>query len=68
MTRAEHAREVLLQDDDDAPRREGERELDLALTDMETQELGAEPRLAAAALTTSSGCAPTARARSRSTA
>lgn len=41
MTRAEHAREVLLQDDDDAPRREGERELDLALTDMETQELGA---------------------------
>jgi DnaK suppressor protein len=41
LTRAEHAREVLLQDSDDAPQRESEREMDLAMTDMETQELGA---------------------------
>jgi DnaK suppressor protein len=41
LSRADHAREVLLQDDDDPPQREGERELDLALTDLETQELGA---------------------------
>lgn len=41
LTRAEHAREVLLQDHDDAPQRENEREMDLALTDIETQQLGA---------------------------
>jgi len=41
LTRAEHAREMLLQDGDDAPQREAEREMDLALTDLETQELGA---------------------------
>lgn len=41
LSRAEHAREVLLQDGDDAPQRESERELDMALTDRETQELGA---------------------------
>lgn len=41
LTRAEHAREVLLQDGDDAPQRDNERELDMALTDRETQELGA---------------------------
>ncbi len=41
LTRAEHARELLLQDDDDAPQRESEREMELALTDLETQELGA---------------------------
>ena len=41
QTRAEHARDVLLQDGDDAPQREGERELDLAMTDRETRELGA---------------------------
>ena len=41
LSRADHAREVLLQDDDDPPQREGERELDLALTDLESQELGA---------------------------
>lgn len=39
-TRAEHAREVLLQDGDDAPQRDAEREVDLALSDLETQELG----------------------------
>lgn len=41
LSRAEHAREVLLQDGDDAPQREPERELDMALTDRETRELGA---------------------------
>jgi DnaK suppressor protein len=39
-TRAEHARDVLLQDGDDAPQRESERELDMALSDRETAELG----------------------------
>jgi DnaK suppressor protein len=39
-SRAEHAREVLTQDDDDAPQRETEREMDLALSDLETQEVG----------------------------
>lgn len=39
-SRAEHAREVLTQDEDDAPQRESEREMDLALSDLETQELG----------------------------
>ncbi len=41
LSRAEHAREVLLQDGDDAPQREGERELDMALSDLETLELAA---------------------------
>lgn len=41
LSRAEHTREVLLQDSDDAPQREPERELDMALTDLETRELGA---------------------------
>lgn len=41
LSRAEHAREMLLQDGDDAPQRESEREMDLARTDQETQELGA---------------------------
>ena len=36
LSRAEHTREVLLQDSDDAPQREPERELDMALTDLET--------------------------------
>lgn len=40
-SRAEHAREVLQQDADDAPQREGEREVDMALSDFELQELGA---------------------------
>jgi len=39
-SRAEHAREVLKQDDDDAPQRESEREMDMALSDLETQEVG----------------------------
>jgi DnaK suppressor protein len=39
-SRAEHAREVLTQDGDDAPQRESERELDMALSDLETQEVG----------------------------
>ena len=41
QSRAEHAREVLLQDGDDAPQRENDREMDFARTDLETQELGA---------------------------
>jgi DnaK suppressor protein len=41
QTRAEHARDVLLQDGDDAPQRDNARELDLAVTDRETQDLGA---------------------------
>ena len=41
LSRVEHAREVLLQDGDDAPQREGEREVDMALSDLETQQVGA---------------------------
>lgn len=41
LSRAEHAHELLQQDGHDAPQRETEREMDLALTDIETQELGA---------------------------
>ena len=39
-TRAEHARDVLLQDGDDAPQREADREMDMALSDREIVELG----------------------------
>lgn len=39
--RAEHAREVLLQDGDDAPQRSADREIDFAMTDLETAELAA---------------------------
>ena len=41
VSRAEHAHEVLVQDGDDPPQRDNARELDLALSDQETQELGA---------------------------
>lgn len=41
LSRAEHAHEVLTQDGDDAPQRSSDREVDLAVTDIETQELGA---------------------------
>jgi DnaK suppressor protein len=41
LSRVDHAREVLLQDGDDAPQRENARATDLAVTDIETQELGA---------------------------
>lgn len=40
VSRAEHAREVLLQDGDDAPQRDADREVDMVLSDLETQELG----------------------------
>jgi DnaK suppressor protein len=40
LSRAEHASAVLAQDGDDAPQREGERELDMALSDRTLQELG----------------------------
>lgn len=39
-SRAEHAREVLERDYDDAPQRAMDREVDLALSDIDTQELG----------------------------
>lgn len=39
LSRAEHAREVLQQDGDDAPQRESDREVDMALSDLETREL-----------------------------
>ena len=41
LSREEHTREVLLQDGDDAPQRENARAADLALTDIDTQKLGA---------------------------
>jgi len=39
QTRAEHAHEVLLQDGDDAPQRDADREIDLATTDREYVDL-----------------------------
>ncbi|MBP6902490.1 MAG: TraR/DksA family transcriptional regulator [Burkholderiaceae bacterium] len=39
VSRAEHARELLLQDGDDAPQRDADREVDLARTDRELQDL-----------------------------
>lgn len=38
-SRSEHAREVLLQDNDDAPARDADREVDLARTDQEAIDL-----------------------------
>lgn len=38
-SRAEHAREVLERDYDDAPQRAMDREVDMALSDIDTQEL-----------------------------
>ena len=40
-SRAEHAREVLLQDGDDAAQRDADREVDLAQSDKDTLELQA---------------------------
>lgn len=40
LSRVEHAREVLQQDVREAAQREEERELDMALSDMEQRELG----------------------------
>jgi len=39
-TRAEHARDVLERDYDDAPQRAMDREVDLALSDIDVRELG----------------------------
>ncbi len=44
LSRVEHAHEVVQQDSDDAPQREGERELDIALSEIETHELAAVER------------------------
>jgi len=41
LSRAEHAREVLSQDSDDVSHREADREMDMALGDLEIGELGA---------------------------
>ena len=41
LSRAEHTREVLLQDSDDATQRDADREVDLAITDRETIEFNA---------------------------
>lgn len=38
-SRVQHARELLLQDGDDAPQRDADREVDLAFTDHERHEL-----------------------------
>ncbi len=40
-TRSEHARDVLEQDYDDAPQRAMDREVDMALSDIDAQELAA---------------------------
>lgn len=40
QTRAEHAHAMLTQDGDDAPQRDNDRVVDLALSDSEMQELG----------------------------
>ena len=40
-TRSEHARDVLAQDYDDAPQRAMDREVDMALSDIDAQELAA---------------------------
>lgn len=40
LSRADHAHEVLQQDSREAPRREGDREVDVALSDIEVRELG----------------------------
>jgi DnaK suppressor protein len=44
MSRVEHARELLLQDGDDATQRDADREVDLAVTDMEGAEFAAIER------------------------
>ena len=41
LSRADHAHEVLEQDNDDLPQREADRELDMALNDRELAALGA---------------------------
>lgn len=43
-SRTDHARDVLLQDGDDAPQRDSDREVELAWSDQEVIELGAVSR------------------------
>ena len=43
-SRVEHARDVLERDHDDAPQRAMDREVDMALSDLDLQELGAVSR------------------------
>jgi DnaK suppressor protein len=40
LSRADHARDVLQQDAHEVPQRESEREIDMALSDLELRELG----------------------------
>lgn len=44
QSRADYARELLQQDGDDAPQRDSDREVELAWSDQELQELGAVSR------------------------
>lgn len=44
LSRAEHAREVLLQDSDDITLRDSERKMDMTISDRDLQELGAVSR------------------------
>ena len=62
QSRAEHARELLLQDSDDAEQRDAERELDFALTDRDAVELREIDQALARLATTV--CAPIAARRS----
>lgn len=58
LSRAEHAREVLLQDGDDGPQRDADREVDFAMTDREGAEFAAiEQALARLAAGTYGECA-----------
>ncbi|MBK1613328.1 molecular chaperone DnaK [Rubrivivax gelatinosus] len=41
LSRVEHARELREQDHDDQPQREDERDVDMALSDLELREVGA---------------------------
>jgi DnaK suppressor protein len=57
-SRAEHARELLLQDGDDAPQRDADREVDLATTDRQVVDLAAvQAALARLAAGTYGDCA-----------
>jgi hypothetical protein len=69
LSRAEHARELLEQDGHDAPRREAERELDMAQSDRDTLELApCAQRPGSGWPKAATACAPTAAKTSPSTA
>jgi DnaK suppressor protein len=68
LSRAEHARELLEQDGHDAPRREAERELDMAQSDRDTLELAAVRAALQRLAEGGTACAATAARTSPSTA